>query len=61
MKNALKSESLFVFYTQKWKKDTFFLKFARCCENLRKVPPFHIKGGTILVFVFDTKWTNFLE
>ena len=61
MKNALKSRSLFVFYPQKKKKGHLFLTSTRRYENLTKVPPFLIKRGTFLGFVFDMKWTNFLE
>ena len=60
MKNALKSRSLFVFYTQN-KKGHLFLTSTGRYEYLRKVPPFLIKSGKFLGFVFDIKWTNFLE
>ena len=43
----------------KQKKDTLFLTSTRRYEKLRKVPPFLIKSGTFLGFVFDIKWTNF--
>ena len=55
MKNAFKSRSLFVFCTQNVKKDILFLTSTRRYENLRKVPPFLIKSGTFLGFVFDIK------
>ena len=45
----------------KQKKDTLFLTSTRRYENLRNVSPFVIKSGTFLGFVFDIKWTNFLE
>ena len=45
----------------KQQKDTLFLTSTRRYENLRKVPPFLIKSGTFLGFVFDINWSNFLE
>ena len=45
----------------KLKKRTLFLTFTRRFENLRKVPSFLKKRRIFLGFVFDIKWTNFLE
>ena len=55
MKNALKSRSLFEFYTRNKKRTPFYLTSTRRYENLRKVSPFLVKSGTFLGFVFDIK------
>ena len=61
MKNALKSRSLFVFCTQNVKKDILFFNFDPPVWKPEKSAPFSHKKRNILGFVFDIKWTNFLE
>ena len=52
---CLKIEVFSCILHSKLKKGYLFLNFTSCYENLRKVPPFLIKGRTFLVFVFDIK------
>ena len=58
---CLKINVLICILPSKEKKGHLFLTSTSRYENLAKVPPFLIKSGTYLGFVFDIKWTNFLE
>ena len=51
-----KNQGVYLYFTLKTKKkDTFFLTFTRCYENLIKVPPSLMKSRIFLGFVFDIK------
>ena len=58
MKTPLKSRSLFVLDTRNKKRIPFSDSLL---WKPKKVPPFLVKSRTLLGFVFDILWTNFLE